>query len=92
MISALSTMLTCRWAARRVHRYLDVDPAAPLEPAEIRRLEAHLATCARCSAALDDLRGLRRVLAGWTQRRDPDPAAVARLQMKAAELLAEDAR
>jgi hypothetical protein len=45
MMSAIATMLTCHWSARRIQRYLDSDPATPLEPGEVRRLEAHLATC-----------------------------------------------
>jgi anti-sigma factor RsiW len=90
MISALSTMLTCHWSARRIQRYLDADPSAPLEPGEVHRLEEHLATCERCSAAAEEHRGLRRALARWSQR-GADPAAVARLRLAAERLLAEDA-
>lgn len=91
MISTISTMLTCHWSARRIQRYLDADPSAPLEPDEVRRLEQHLATCQRCSAEAQEHRGMRRALALWSQRRGPDPAAVARLRLAAERLVAEDA-
>jgi len=92
MMSSLSTMLTCHWSARRIQRYLDADPAAPLEPAEVQRLEAHLATCEKCAAAAEEYRGLRRALVRWSQRRMPDPALTARVRVAAERLLAEDGR
>ncbi len=90
MMSTVTTMLTCHWSARRIQRYLDADPSAPLEPGEIRRLEDHLATCAKCSAAAEEYRGLARVMARWSQRRAPDPAIAARLRLACEALLAED--
>jgi anti-sigma factor RsiW len=89
-MSMLSTMWTCHWAGRRIQRYLDADPAAPLTTREVRRLENHLATCARCSAAANDYRGIRRALASWSQRRTPDPVVVARVRDTAQELIAGD--
>ncbi|CAN5542262.1 hypothetical protein BH23ACT6_BH23ACT6_15650 [soil metagenome] len=77
--TAVSTMITCRWAARRLQRYLDADPSAPLPRAEVARLEAHLAACERCSAVLGEYRGLQRVFARWASEAQPDPAAVQRL-------------
>lgn len=97
MMSAISamqtmrTMLTCRWSARRIQRYLDSDPSAPLGADEVRRLEAHLAACERCRAAVEEFRGIRRALARWSQRQAPDPAAVARLRLAAERLVARDA-
>lgn len=87
---SLRTMLTCRWSARRIQRYLDADPAAPLEPAEVRRLEAHLATCEKCSGRAAEYRGLSGALARWAQRTMPDPAAVSRLHAVAERLVAQD--
>jgi anti-sigma factor RsiW len=91
MMSSLSTMVTCHWSARRIQRYLDADPAAPLQPAEVQRLEAHLATCQKCATGAEEYRGVRRALARWSQRRMPDQAAAARLRSGAERLLAEDA-
>jgi anti-sigma factor RsiW len=92
MISSISTMLTCHWSARRIQRYLDADPAALLDSAEVQHLEAHLATCEKCAAAAQEYRGVRRALLGWSQRRTPDPAIAARVLLAAERLMAEDAR
>lgn len=91
MIASLTTMWTCHWARRRIQRYLDADPSARLTASEIRRLETHLATCARCSALTEEYRGLGRVLAIWSADHGPDPAAVARLRASAEQLLTESA-
>lgn len=80
MSGALRQMLTCHWSARRIQRYLDSDPAAPLTPGEVARLQAHLATCERCSRVLTEHRALHRALSLWSGRRPVDPAAVARIR------------
>ncbi len=90
MISTVTTMLTCHWSARRIQRYLDADPSAALDPTEIRRLEEHLALCAKCSAAAEEYRGLARVMARWSQRRVPDPAIAARIRLAFEALPAKD--
>jgi anti-sigma factor RsiW len=90
-MSIVTTMLTCRWSAHRIQRYLDADLSAPLPPAEVRRLQAHLATCRRCSTAVEEYRGVTRALARWSQHRLPDPAMVARVRLGAERLMAEDA-
>ncbi len=87
----LATMWTCHWSARRIQRYLDADPSAPLSAQEIRRLESHLAICARCSAAVAEHRGLRRALARWASRRGPDPLLADRMRQAAERLIAQDA-
>ncbi len=91
MMSSLTTMLTCHWSARRIQRYLDADPSALLKPAEVQRLEQHLATCEKCSAAAEEYRGVRRALARWSQRRLPDPALTARVRLAAERLMTEEA-
>lgn len=90
MIAAIRTMLRCHWSARRIQRYLDADPAAPLSPSETRKLAEHLDICARCTAAADEYRGLRRSLLRWSQRHPVDPAAVRRLGRQAERLITED--
>ena len=92
MTSSIAMMWTCRWARRRIQRYLDSDPAAPLTGRETRRLEAHLAVCERCGALTGEYRGLRRALALWANRHAPDPAEVARLRRLARRLPVEGAR
>jgi len=76
MIRAIRTMVTCRWSARRIQRYLDSDPAALLTDDEIRRLEAHLAQCHRCSAAAAEYRQIDTALSRWAARRIPDTQSV----------------
>lgn len=90
MISTITTMWTCRWSARRIQRYLDADPSAPLTAEHILRLEAHLATCEKCTAAAEEYRGVRRALEQWARRRTPYPAVVARVHLAAQRLMADD--
>lgn len=92
MISMVRSMVTCRWAARRIQRYLDSDPAAPLDVAELRRLEAHLAVCARCGPRVEEYRALRSALVQWSERRGPDPQLVARVHDVAERLIAQRPR
>lgn len=86
MIAQLRMMATCRWSARRIQRYIDADPAAPLTPEEVLRLEEHLAVCDRCSTAAAESRGIKASLGRLADRRTPDPARVARLRLQAQRL------
>ena len=92
MISTMRTMITCHWSARRIQRYLDADPAAPLTPGEVSRLESHLATCEKCSQVAAELRRLHRALSALPGRPMPDPAAVLRLRGFVDQLVAEEQR
>lgn len=91
MITTVRTMLRCHWATRRIQRYLDADPAALLDPAQVRRLEEHLAVCARCSNRSEEYRALSRALAAWSRQRTPEPQLVARVHERAERMMAEDA-
>jgi hypothetical protein len=90
MMSSLTTMLTCRWSARRIQRYLDSDPAALLEAAQVHRLQEHLAMCERCASAAEDYRGMRRALGAWSQRHGPDATMIARVRLAAELVMVED--
>ena len=92
MITGIRRMLSCHFTAKRLQRYLDADPSAPLDPAEIRRLEAHLAECARCASAVEDFRAMRWAALRLSRLVGPDPAAVARLHRVVDQLLEEDRR
>lgn len=91
MMSAITTMWTCHWSGRRIQRYLDADPSAPLASEDIERLEAHLATCEKCAAAAEEYRGVRGALARLAQWNMPDPAVVARVRLAAERLMEGDA-
>lgn len=80
MSGVVRQMLTCHWAGRRVQRYLDADPAAPLTPGEITRLEEHLDTCERCGEVLRQHRMLHRALSLWSGHQPVDAEAAARLR------------
>ncbi len=79
-ISTARRMLTCRWTARQLHRYLDADPSVPLEPTEIRRLEEHLSQCENCSGLTTEYRVLGRLLHRLSAACEPDPRSIARLR------------
>lgn len=87
MIGVVRQMLTCHWTARRVQRYLDADPAAPLTPGEVSRLEEHVATCAKCTEVLRQHRVLHAALSVWSRRRPVDPAAVDRMRVVLDDLI-----
>ncbi|MGB3762874.1 MAG: zf-HC2 domain-containing protein [Ornithinimicrobium sp.] len=79
-LSTIGTLLSCRWSAHRLQRYLDADPSGQLTAAEVDRLEAHLARCARCSTLAEEYRVLRGAFGRWATASPPDPAAVQRLR------------
>ena len=92
MITSLRRMVTCHWSARRIGRYLDNDPSAPLTEDEVRRLEEHLAICEKCAEATADQRALTRALARWSQQRLPDEAAMSRMHRTLDRITSEDSQ
>ncbi|MDO5740207.1 MAG: zf-HC2 domain-containing protein [Ornithinimicrobium sp.] len=80
MSGAVRQMLTCYWSAKRIQRYLDVDPSAPLTPGEVTRLEEHLATCERCGELMRQHRFLHTALSLWSAGSPVDPASVDRMR------------
>lgn len=88
---SVMSMWTCMWARRRIQRYLDSDPSAPLSTAEAHRLREHLRTCDKCARIEQEYRGLTRALAGWSAAYGPDPVAVARVRLRAERIIGEDA-
>jgi anti-sigma factor RsiW len=92
VISEVRRMMSCHFTARRLQRYLDADPSVPLDPAEIRRLEEHLAGCAPCASAVADFSSMRRAMLVLSRLVGPDRTAVARLHHVVDQLLEEDRR
>lgn len=80
MIGALRQLIACHWSARRLQRYLDADPAAPLTADEVARLEQHLAVCERCGELLRQHRTLHRALSRWSGDRPVDPVSLDRMR------------
>ena len=92
MIRTARRMLSCHFTARRLQRYLDADPAAPLTEAEIHRLEAHLAECERCTGAFADFRALRGTLHSVARHIGPRPESVERMRRLLDDLVEGQAR
>ena len=90
MIGTLGTIWVCHWSARRIQRYLDADPSGALTPGEVRRLEAHLAGCDKCSEVAREHERLNRALARLSGQHLPDPAAVARMRHVIDRLVEEE--
>jgi anti-sigma factor RsiW len=80
MKQSMRQMLTCHWSARRIQRYLDADPSAPLTLDEVARLEEHLSACEKCSRTAAEHRALHRALSTWPGRPLPDEQSVARVR------------
>lgn len=80
MKQSLRQMITCLWSARRIQRYLDADPSAPLTPGEVSRLEAHVAMCEKCTQVTEEHRALRRALSMLPGAPATDEESVARVR------------
>ncbi len=89
MIRSLRAMLECRWAGRRIQRYLDADPSAALTPGEIARIEAHLQVCADCASLTAQHRVLHRALSLLPGAPAPEPAVLERLQQFVTDITAD---
>ncbi|MGB3827820.1 MAG: zf-HC2 domain-containing protein [Ornithinimicrobium sp.] len=90
-LSMIRAMVTCRWTARRIQRYLDADPSALLSGVEVARLEAHLSECERCSKLTQEHRMMRGAFGRWAAATPPDPDAVRRLRVLVDTLGSTDA-
>ncbi len=58
----------------------------------MRRLEAHLATCGKCTRVAEDYRHLDTALSRWAARRMPDARSVARLHTVVDQIVDGDLR
>lgn len=72
-------MVACHRNRRRLQRFLDRDPAAPLTPAELLEVEHHLSQCERCTGLAEEYRALHRSLQTWGSVLGPDDDAVRRV-------------
>lgn len=92
MRQSLMQMVTCRWSARRIQRYLDADPVAHLTPGEVARIEAHLAICEKCTQTAAEHRALHTALARLWGEDGLDPASTGRLRAFLADIVVEEPR
>lgn len=86
------SLARCHWTARRLQRYLDADPAAPLSAADALRVKSHLRDCDRCRAAGGEYRSLTKLLHRLHPLGIPDPGSVERVRAKAADAIRDSTR
>ena len=72
--------LRCKWATRRLQRYLDMDPAAPLSESEVSRVRAHIADCEKCSTSVADYKQINSALRRLGASKVPDEMSLLRLK------------
>jgi hypothetical protein len=58
----LMQALRCHRTAKRLSRYVDMDPTALLSEVEIERVRKHLAECEKCTSAIEDLNKIKSSL------------------------------
>jgi anti-sigma factor RsiW len=74
--------LHCKWTARRLQQYIDMDPAAKLSEGEITRVRAHLAECEKCSTSVADYKKISKTLRWIGESNVPDQTTLNRLKLK----------
>jgi len=74
------TRWECRRTARRLMRFLDRDPAAPLTDQERERVRIHLDECRKCAAVAEEYRTLHRELRGLGDRVDVPAESLERIK------------
>jgi anti-sigma factor RsiW len=74
--------MRCKWTARRLQQYIDMDPAAKLTGGEITRVRAHLAECEKCSSTVADYKKISKTLRWLGDTNAPDEASLSRLMVK----------
>lgn len=75
-------MLRCKLTAKRLSRYVDMDPAALLVEAEIQKVRRHLAECRKCTKTVSDLTKIKDKLRWIGSAHLPDEGSLNRLQAK----------
>jgi anti-sigma factor RsiW len=89
-MSVVPRMISCRWAALRLQRYLDRDPSGLLPDTDVQRLEAHLATCEKCQGLASQYRSLSGMLARLWLTCEPDAGTIERVQARLEFVLDEE--
>ncbi|MDO8732661.1 MAG: zf-HC2 domain-containing protein [Actinomycetota bacterium] len=83
-------MIECRRTARRLQRFLDRDPSAPLSDMDRQRVQAHLAVCERCSGLAREFEDLHNSLRHYGQSSEPTPESVDRVKAAVERALAKE--
>lgn len=76
----LMMAMRCRITSRRLSRYIDRDPAAPLSASEILKVKSHLDECEKCTAAVRDLSNIKSTMRRLGSAQMPDESSIERLK------------
>lgn len=71
--------LRCHRTAKRLSRYVDMDPSARLSEPEIEQVLRHLAECEKCTATVSDLSKIKSSLRWLGTSHLTDEASLSRL-------------
>jgi anti-sigma factor RsiW len=74
--------MRCKWTARRLQQYIDMDPAAELSEKEITRVRGHLTECEKCSTSVADYKKISKTLRWFGDNNAPDETMLNRLKLK----------
>jgi hypothetical protein len=76
----LMVAVRCKINSRRLSRYIDRDPAAPLNESEIRKVKAHLVECEKCTAVVNDFTTMKSAMRWLGANQPPDESGIERLK------------
>ena len=76
----LVVALRCKINSRRLSRYIDRDPDAPLNESEIRKVKAHIAECEKCTAVVTDFTNMKSAMRWLGANQPPDESGIERLK------------
>lgn len=79
--------LRCKRTARRLSKYVDMDPSALLSDREIAQVRKHLAECDKCTSNVEDLNRIKANLQRMGASRIQDESSLTRLKTVLDELL-----
>lgn len=76
----LAVAVRCKINSRRLSRYIDRDPAAPLSESEILKVQLHLVECEKCAVAVRDLTNMKYAMRWLGSSQMPDESSIERLK------------
>jgi hypothetical protein len=76
----LVVAMRCKINSHRLSRYLDRDPAAPLNVSEIRKIKAHIAECEKCTAVIHDFTAMKSAMRWLGANQPPNELGIERLR------------
>ena len=76
----LAVAIRCKINSHRLSRYIDRDPAAPLNESEIQKIKAHLAECEKCTAVIKDFTTVKSAMRWLGANQPPDEPGIERLR------------